>query len=52
MSTNTIYNRRAWVLLTALLLLLSTLPAFAGINDLFVKKEDEPGCCLQLSSCY
>ena len=39
MSTNTIYNRRVGVLLTALLLLLITLPAFAGINDLFVKKE-------------
>jgi hypothetical protein len=39
MSTNTTYNCRGWVLLTALMLLLSALPAFAGINDLFGKKE-------------
>ncbi len=39
MSTNTTYNRRGWLLLTALILLLSALPAFAGVNDLFGKKE-------------
>lgn len=39
MSTKTSYNRRSWVLFTTLILLLSALPAFAGINDLFVKKE-------------
>ena len=39
MSTKTTYNRRGWALLTALILLLSVLPAFAGVNDLFGKKE-------------
>ena len=39
MSTNTTYKRRCWMLLAALILLLSALPAFAGINDLFGKKE-------------
>ncbi len=39
MSTKTSYNRRNWMLFTTLILLLSALPAFAGINDLFVKKE-------------
>ncbi len=39
MSTKTTYNRRGWVLLTVLILLLSVLPAFAGVNDLFGKKE-------------
>ena len=39
MSTKTTYNRRGWALLTVLILLLSVLPAFAGVNDLFGKKE-------------
>ncbi len=39
MSTKTNHNRRGWVLLTVLFLLLSVLPAFAGVNDLFGKKE-------------
>ena len=39
MSTKTTYNRRGCALLTVLILLLSVLPAFAGVNDLFGKKE-------------
>ena len=39
MSTKTTYNRRGWALLTVLILLLTVLPAFAGVNDLFGKKE-------------
>ena len=39
MSTKKTYNRRGWALLTVLILLLSVLPAFAGVNDLFGKKE-------------
>lgn len=39
MSTIKVCNRRNWILLTALILLLSALPAFAGIDDLFGKKE-------------
>jgi hypothetical protein len=39
MSIKKACKHRNWILLTAFILLLSALPAFAGINDLFGKKE-------------
>ena len=39
MTINTVNRYQRWILLSALALLLSALPASAGLNDLFEKKE-------------